>query len=91
MTLQNPKNFTQEDLTGRWDKLPVGRTHNIVVNQELNYAIACGSVGGDETIRVRGDLPCRGGPIFLMTDPTNITSLGYAAGNGNVHDAECLV
>lgn len=77
----NPKNFTQADLSSHWDELPVGRTHNIVVNEELNYAIACGSVGGNETIRVRGDLPCRGGLIFLdMSDPNNVTSPGCAAG-----------
>jgi choice-of-anchor B domain-containing protein len=89
---ENPTNFTQADLTGHWNELPVGRTHNIVVNQELNYAMAVGSVGGNETIRVRGDLPCRGGLIFLnMTDPSNPTSPGCAAGDGYVHDAECLV
>ncbi|GJC87651.1 hypothetical protein ColLi_10489 [Colletotrichum liriopes] len=88
----NPKNFTQAELTGHWDELPVGRTHNIVVNQELNYAIACGSVGGNATIRVRDELPCRGGLIFLdISDPTNVTSPGCAAGDGYVHDAECLV
>jgi choice-of-anchor B domain-containing protein len=89
---ENPTNFTQDDLTGYWNELPVGRTHNIVVNEELNYAIAAGSVGGNETIRVRGDLPCRGGLIFLnITDPSNPTSPGCAAGDGYVHDAECLV
>lgn len=89
---QNPTNFTQDDLTGHWDELPMGRTHNIVVNQELNYAIACGSVGGNETIRVRDELPCRGGLIYLdMSDPANPTSPGCAAGDGYVHDAECLV
>lgn len=88
----NPTNFTQDDLTGHWNELPVGRTHNIVVNQELNYAIAAGSVGGNETIRVRGNLPCRGGLIFInMTDPANPTSPGCAAGDGYVHDAECLI
>ncbi|KAK5072009.1 hypothetical protein LTS08_000891 [Lithohypha guttulata] len=88
----NPTNFTQDDLTGYWNELPVGRTHNIVVNEELNYAIAAGSVGGNATIRVRGDLPCRGGLIYLnMTDPTNPTSPGCAAGDGYVHDAQCLV
>ncbi|PSN60722.1 hypothetical protein BS50DRAFT_535171 [Corynespora cassiicola Philippines] len=89
---ENPTNFTQADLTGHWDELPVGRTHNIVVNEELNYAIAVGSVGGNETIRVRGDLPCRGGLIFLnITDPANPWSPGCAAGDGYVHDAQCLV
>ncbi|EGP86171.1 unnamed protein product [Zymoseptoria tritici ST99CH_3D7] len=88
-----PKNFTQDDLTAHWDELPVGRTHNIVVNNELNYAIACGSVGGNETVRVRAaDLPCKGGLIFLdTTDPENVFSPGCAAGDGYVHDAECLV
>ncbi|EUC35531.1 hypothetical protein COCCADRAFT_3211 [Bipolaris zeicola 26-R-13] len=93
-----PKNFTQQDLTGhwglgtKWNDLPVGRTHNIVVNPELNYAVAVGSVGGNETIRVRGNLPCRGGLIFIdMTDPSNPTSPGCASGDGYVHDAECLV
>lgn len=89
---EHPTNFTQDDLTGHWDELPVGRTHNIVVNEELNYAVAVGSVGGNETIRVRGDLPCRGGLIFLnITDPTHPTSPGCAAGDGYVHDAQCLV
>lgn len=89
---KNPKNFTQADLTGHWNGLPVGRTHNIVVNEELNYAIACGSVGGNETIRVRGDLPCRGGLIYIdLTDPSKPTSPGCAAGDGYVHDAQCLV
>lgn len=84
----NPKNFTQDELTGHWDELPVGRTHNIVVNHELNYAIAVGSVGGNETIRVRGNLPCRGGLIFLdISDPTNVTSPGCASGKFNTSHA----
>lgn len=89
----NPTTFNQSDLTGHWDGLPVGRTHNIVVNEELNYAIAAGSVAGNETVRVRPDwLPCRGGLIFInMTDPANPTSPGCAAGDGYVHDAQCLV
>ncbi|KAH7311336.1 hypothetical protein B0I35DRAFT_377428 [Stachybotrys elegans] len=90
----NPKNFTQDDLTGHWDDLPVGRTHNIVVNHELNYAVAVGSVAGNATIRVRDPrlMPCRGGLIFLdISDPTNVTSPGCAGGDGYVHDAECVV
>lgn len=74
----NPTTFTQDDLTGHWDGLPVGRAHNMAVNQELNCATACGSVGGNDTIRVRDDdLPCRGGLIFLdVSDPSNPTSPG---------------
>jgi choice-of-anchor B domain-containing protein len=88
----SPVRFTQDDLEDRWNELPVGRTHNVVVNHELNYAIAAGSVGGNETIRVRDNLPCRGGLIFLdISDPKNVTSPGCAAEDGYVHDAECLV
>lgn len=92
----NPTVFTKEDLLAHWDGLPVGRTHNIVTNEELNYAIACGSVAGNATVRVRPNdpeiMPCRGGLIFLdVSDPTNVTSPGCAAGDGYVHDAECLV
>ncbi|KAJ0114111.1 hypothetical protein J7T55_007945 [Diaporthe amygdali] len=88
----SPTVFTQEDLTGHFNKLPVGRTHNIVVNEELGYAIAAGSVGGNETVRNRDNLPCRGGLIFInMTDPSNPTTPGCAAGDGYVHDAQCLV
>lgn len=100
----SPKNFTQDDLASHWglrtnatgeefwDYLPVGRTHNIVVNFELNYAIAVGSVGGNETVRVRSDMPCNGGLIFLdISDPDNVHSTGCAAGDGYVHDAECVV
>jgi choice-of-anchor B domain-containing protein len=103
----NPKNFTQADLAGHWgvsnttadgtpldywDYLPVGRTHNVVVNHELKYAMAVGSVGGNETVRVRGNLPCRGGLIFLdISDPAKVHSTGCAAADGYVHDAECVV
>ncbi|KAF2035380.1 hypothetical protein EK21DRAFT_96641 [Setomelanomma holmii] len=89
---ESPTKFTNDNLTGHWNDLPVGRTHNIVVNEELNYAMAVGSVGGNETIRVRGDLSCRGGIIFInMTNPSNPVSPGCAAGDGYVHDAQCLV
>lgn len=76
----SPTTFSQDDLESHWglrynstdgsevpfwDYLPVGRTHNVVVNHELKYAMAVGSVGGNETIRVRDNLPCKGGLIFL--------------------------
>ncbi|PNS16945.1 hypothetical protein CAC42_4909 [Sphaceloma murrayae] len=89
---KNPKTFSQSDLTGWFGELPVGRTHNVVVNEELGYAIAAGSVSGNSTVRTRENLPCRGGLIFInMTDPTKPTTPGCAAADGYVHDAECLV
>ena len=39
-----PVNFsTTTDLTGLFTQLPVGRTHNVVVNEELGYAVAVGA------------------------------------------------
>ncbi|KAK0388339.1 hypothetical protein NLU13_4584 [Sarocladium strictum] len=103
----SPTTFSQDDLESHWglrynstdgsevpfwDYLPVGRTHNVVVNHELKYAMAVGSVGGNETIRVRDNLPCRGGLIFLdLSDPKNVHATGCASADGYVHDAECLV
>lgn len=72
------------DLAGHYGDLPTGSTHNVVVNEELNYAVAVGAVP-----RAGG---CRAGLIFIdLTDPTNPTSPGCAAGDGYVHDAECVV
>ncbi|EGX88155.1 hypothetical protein CCM_09291 [Cordyceps militaris CM01] len=89
-----PKTFAQSDLTGYWNGLPSGRAHNVVVNEERNYAVAVGAVGADargQMIRPH-DLPCGGGLIFLdISDPANITSPGCAGGDGYVHDAQCLV
>ncbi|KAL2206179.1 hypothetical protein CC79DRAFT_856287 [Sarocladium strictum] len=102
-----PHVFSQDDLESHWglkynstdgsevpfwDYLPVGRTHNVVVNHELKYAMAVGSVGGNETIRVRDNLPCKGGLIFLnLDDPKDVHATGCASEDGYVHDAECLV
>ena len=98
----SPTTFSQNDLTSHWgmdardpakpwNTLPVGRTHNIVINQDGGYAMAVGSVGGNVTHRVRENMPCNGGIIFLnTTDPYNVHSTGCAAGDFYVHDAECL-
>jgi len=100
----NPTTFSQDDLASHWgvtsqgnasepwDKLPVGRTHNVVVNEELGYALAVGSVGGNVTTRVRENMPCNGGLIFLdISDPSNMKSTGCAAADFYVHDAQCVV
>lgn len=80
-----PVNFsTTADLTGLFTDLPVGRTHNVVVNEELNYAVSVGAAPRNST--------CRAGLIFIdMTDPANPTSPGCAGQDGYVHDAQCLV
>ncbi|EJT79898.1 hypothetical protein GGTG_04980 [Gaeumannomyces tritici R3-111a-1] len=72
------------DLTSWWNGLPSGRSHNIVVNEEKGYAVAVGAQPRTST--------CRSGLIFIdLTDPTKPTSPGCAAGDGYVHDAQCLV
>lgn len=38
---RSPKNFSiTADVTGLFTDLPVGRTHNVVVNEELGYAVS---------------------------------------------------
>jgi choice-of-anchor B domain-containing protein len=74
----------EEDLTGYFNELPVGRSHNVVVNEEKNYAIAVGSQPRNSS--------CAAGLVFIdLTDPTAPTSPGCASGDGYVHDAQCLV
>lgn len=71
------------DLTGLFTDLPIGATHNVVVHEDKNYAVAVGA-------RPRSDI-CGSGLIFIdLTDPTNPISMGCNAEDGYVHDAQCL-
>lgn len=82
-----PKTFDRKnDLTSHFNSLlPLGRAHNVVVNEELGYAAA---VGGQP----RTDPNCASGLNFIgLADPANPKSLGCASGDGYVHDAQCLV
>ncbi|KAH7049178.1 hypothetical protein B0J12DRAFT_574275 [Macrophomina phaseolina] len=81
----NPVVFSNdEDLTGLFTGLPIGRTHNVVVNEETNWAYAVGA-------QPRSD-SCASGLIFIdLTDPSNPTSPGCNAEDGYVHDAQCVV
>jgi len=80
----SPVTFTQDDLTSHFDGLPRGSTHNIVVNEELEYAVAVGAVP-------RGT-GCSSGLIFIdLSDPASPGTPGCAAGDGYVHDAQCIV
>jgi choice-of-anchor B domain-containing protein len=79
----SPKVFEQTEMTGHFTDLPVGRSHNIVVNEESNYVF---SVGFEPRT---GE--CRSGIIFInMTDPSNPQKTGCAPQAGYVHDAQCL-
>ncbi|KAH6887844.1 hypothetical protein BKA70DRAFT_1332568 [Coprinopsis sp. MPI-PUGE-AT-0042] len=71
------------DLTSLFRGLPNGRAHNIVINEERNYAIAVGAQPRTSA--------CRSGLIFIdLTNPANPTSPGCASQDGYVHDAQCL-
>lgn len=76
----------KKDLTSHFNTLlPLGRAHNVVVNEELGYAAAVGA-------QPRNDSNCRAGLNFFdLSDPANPESLGCASGDGYVHDAQCLV
>ncbi|KAK6068766.1 hypothetical protein SCUP234_11029 [Seiridium cupressi] len=81
----SPKIFSNEDdLDGWFGDLPIGRSHNVVVNEEKNYAVAVGAQPRNSS--------CASGLIFIdLTDPTAPYSPGCASGDGYVHDAQCLV
>ncbi|KXH31313.1 hypothetical protein CSAL01_03824 [Colletotrichum salicis] len=84
---KNPVVFSNEkDLTAHWiEALPLGRSHNVVVNEEKGYAVAVGA-------QPRRSLPCDSGLQFLdLSDINNPLYLGCAAGDGYVHDAQCIV
>ncbi|CAG9957107.1 unnamed protein product [Clonostachys rosea f. rosea IK726] len=74
-----------EDLTGHFNEtLPVGRSHNVVINEELNYGVAVGVQPRDQG--------CMGGlHFFTLDDPSNPISLGCDGQDGYTHDAQCLV
>lgn len=74
----------EDDITGHFNALPIGRSHNVAVNEELDYAVAVGAAPRTSA--------CRSGLIFIdLSDPANPTSPGCASGDGYVHDAQCLV
>jgi choice-of-anchor B domain-containing protein len=79
-----PKVFTQDALTGHYDELPVGKTHNVVVNEEADFIYSVGAVPRFDE--------CKSGLIFInMTDPANPKNEGCAPQAGYVHDAQCLI
>ncbi|KAJ3507671.1 hypothetical protein NLJ89_g6171 [Agrocybe chaxingu] len=82
---QKPKTFNPAtELTALWRGLPVGRTHNIVINWDLGYIVAVGSQPRTNQFR--------SGLVFIdIKNVTNPTLAGYEASAGYVHDAQCLL
>ncbi|KAM9882417.1 hypothetical protein VDGL01_03596 [Verticillium dahliae] len=80
-----PVRFSNDkDLTGHFADLPVGRSHNVVINEEANYGVAVGAAPRNGT--------CQAGLIFFdLTDPSKPTRLGCNGEDGYVHDAHCLI
>ncbi|KAK0702457.1 hypothetical protein B0T21DRAFT_342514 [Apiosordaria backusii] len=75
----------QKDLAGWWgDALPIGRSHNVLTNEELNYGVAVGFQPRNSTYKA-------GLLFFDLTDPSKPTTLGGSGADGYVHDAQCLV
>lgn len=75
----------EEDLDGFWSEgLPLGRSHNVLTNEERGYGVATGFQPRNGTLRA-------GLVFFDLTDPTNPKTLGGTGKDGYVHDAQCLV
>ncbi|KAF2473621.1 uncharacterized protein BDR25DRAFT_216857 [Lindgomyces ingoldianus] len=73
-----------KDLTGHFDGLPWGRTHNVVTNPATNFIYSVGAQPRNSS--------CASGIIFIdISDPSNPTSPGCASADGYVHDAQCLI
>jgi choice-of-anchor B domain-containing protein len=74
-----------KDLTGFWvEGLPLGRSHNVVANEEMNYGVATGFQ--PRTGRLKAGMV-----FFDLTDPSNPKTLGGTGVDGYVHDAQCIV
>jgi choice-of-anchor B domain-containing protein len=75
----------EKDLDGFWTEgLPLGRSHNVVVNEEGNYGLATGFAPRNGTLGA-------GLVFFDLSDPTNPKTLGGTGEDGYVHDAQCMV
>ncbi|GLB42071.1 hypothetical protein LshimejAT787_1100860 [Lyophyllum shimeji] len=81
---EKPKTFDSIKDTAIFRGLPIGRTHNVVVNPELPYVVSVGSQPRTSQFAA--------GLVFIdIKNPSNPTLMGYQAEDGYVHDAQCLL
>lgn len=74
----------KNDLTSLFSKLPIGRTHNVVVNEAADMIYSVGAVPRNDS--------CRSGLIMIsVANITKPTQVGCAWQDGYVHDAQCLI
>lgn len=72
-------NIVGSGIAGHFADVPLGRVHNVVINEELEYGVAVGAqpLSG----------PCRAGLIFFdLKDVSNPVTLGCDGQDGYVHD-----
>ncbi len=75
----------ENDLDGFYSEgLPLGRSHNVVTNEEMNYGVATGFQPRNGTLRA-------GMVFFDLSDPSDPKTLGGTGADGYVHDAQCIV
>ncbi|PFH49428.1 hypothetical protein AMATHDRAFT_48754 [Amanita thiersii Skay4041] len=78
------KVFNKDTDAYHFADLPIGRSHNVVNAEASEHIVAVGSLPRNDT--------CGAGLIFIdMKDPSTPTKTGCAAGDGYVHDAQCLI
>lgn len=81
---KKPKVFSTTDDITLWNELPIGRSHNVVANEEKGYAVAVGAQPRNDS--------CASGLIFInMDNPLKPYKSGCAPQDGYVHDAQCIV
>lgn len=86
---KKPVKFSNDkDLSAHWNEtLPVGSSHNVVVNEDARWAAAVGT-------QPRGDSnPCNSGIHFIDLSEIaegRVSSMGCNGDDGYVHDAQCL-
>lgn len=77
-------NVVGSGIAGHFADVPLGRIHNVVINEELEYGVAVGAQPRTG--------PCKAGLIFFsLKDVSNPFTLGCDGQDGYVHDVSCSI